>query len=80
MKINKNIALSDNGFVFNPNTGESFSVNQLGIDIINHLKNDDSLDKITEEIINKYNVDETTAEKDLADFIGILQHHALIEV
>ncbi|MEI8201626.1 MAG: PqqD family protein [Bacteroidota bacterium] len=79
MKINKNIAISDNGFVFNPNTGESFSVNQLGVDIINLLKNDESLDKITEEIINKYTVDEATAEKDLSDFISLLQHHSLIE-
>ena len=79
MKINNNIALSDNGFVFNPNTGESFSVNQLGIDIINQLKNDITLEKVAEEIIKKYNVDEATAEKDLYDFIGILQHHSLIE-
>ncbi len=79
MKINKNIAISDNGFVFNPNTGESFSVNQLGVDIINQLKNDETLDKITEEIITKYSVDEATAEKDLSDFIGLLQHHSLIE-
>ena len=79
MKINKNIALSDNGFVFNPNTGESFSVNQLGIDIINQLKNDQTIEAIVEEIVNKYSVDEATAEKDIFDFIGILQHHSLIE-
>ena len=38
MKIKKDIAVSDSGFIFNPATGESFNVNVTGAAIINHLK------------------------------------------
>jgi len=38
MNIKKNIALSDSGFIFNPSTGESFSMNPIGLEIITMLK------------------------------------------
>ena len=38
MKINRNLAISENGFVFNPTTGDSFSVNEIGALIINEIK------------------------------------------
>jgi hypothetical protein len=38
MRIRKNIAISENGFIFNPLTGDSFSVNETGIFIIQKLK------------------------------------------
>jgi len=34
MKIRPNIAISENGFIFNPDTGESFTVNPIGREII----------------------------------------------
>ena len=37
MKIKKNIALSDTGFVFNPGNGDSFSVNPIGLEILKIL-------------------------------------------
>ena len=40
MKIKKNIAISDSGFIFNPSTGESFTVNPIGVEIITLLKED----------------------------------------
>ena len=42
MQINKNIAISDSGFVFNPSTGDSFSTNQVGLEIIRLLKENKS--------------------------------------
>ena len=33
MKIKTNIALSDSGFLFNPSTGDSYSVNPIGQEI-----------------------------------------------
>jgi hypothetical protein len=38
MRIRKNIAISENGFIFNPLTGDSFSVNETGIFIIQKTK------------------------------------------
>lgn len=79
MKLKSNIAISDSGFVFNPTNGESFSLNPIGVEIINKIKDNDSFDDIKEVILKKYHIDESTFEKDYADFINFLTHYNLIE-
>jgi hypothetical protein len=79
MKLKKNIAISDSGLLFNPTTGESFSVNPIGVDIIQHFKNGKSFEEISSAIINGYNTDKDTFEKDFNDFLGILSHHQLLD-
>ncbi|MEI8048071.1 MAG: PqqD family protein [Bacteroidota bacterium] len=68
MKLKKNIATSEEGFVFNPGTGDSFSTNPIGAEIIGLLKLDKSLSEIIEIICAKYDVDPKQFEKDLDDF------------
>lgn len=75
MKIRKNIAISESGFVFNPVTGESYTVNPIGTEIIQMLNEGMVADQITGSICDKYQVERHTFEKDLADFIGMLEHH-----
>ncbi len=79
MKINKNIAISDSGFVFNPVNGESFSVNPIGAEIINLMKTGQAYDEIEQSLMNKYSVEITTFERDYFDFIGLLKQHNLID-
>ena len=45
MTIKKNIATSEEGFLFNPGTGDSFSTNTIGGDIIALLKEDKKIDQ-----------------------------------
>jgi len=78
MKIKPNIAVSDSGFVFNPDTGESYTVNPIGVDIINFLKESDSIIEISNHIRLKYNVDQPTFEKDFDDFMGLMRNYSLI--
>ena len=42
MRIRKNIAVSDEGFLFNPTTGDSFSTKGTGGLIVKLLKQDQS--------------------------------------
>jgi len=79
MKIKKNIALSDSGFIFNPSTGESFSVNPIGVEIIKMLKENKEKDDIRDAILEKYQTDEGTFERDYYDFINIINHYLLSE-
>ena len=79
MKINKNLAISENGFCLNPLTGESFTVNPIGADILRFLKEGKSNDEVVKLVCSAYKVDEATVEKDLYDFITVLKHHSLIE-
>lgn len=79
MKINKNIAISDSGFVFNPTNGESFSVNPIGAEIIDLIKSDRNFEDILQFLSQKYRVEEKTIEKDYLDFMGMLKQYNLID-
>jgi PqqD family protein of HPr-rel-A system len=79
MKLKKNIATSEAGFVFNPGTGDSFSVNQTGAEILALLKQEAEHDEIIRIITDKFSVEAKQAEKDLDDFISQLYTYNLIE-
>ncbi|NTW23527.1 MAG: PqqD family protein [Lentimicrobium sp.] len=79
MKINENLAISESGFLFNPSTGESFTVNPLGAEIIEMLKEGKTEEEITQNLLGLYEVDSKTLQKDLHDFNDILKLHQLLE-
>ena len=79
MKIKKNIAVSESGFVFDPSSGESFNLNQVGTDIIDQLKQEKAFEDIRQGILDKYDVDSITFEKYYYDFINSLRQYKLIE-
>lgn len=79
MKLKKNIATSDEGFIFNPSTGDSFSTNPIGAEIISLLKKNKSFEEIIETICLKYDVDQTQFEKDLDDFTAQLKEYTVLE-
>ena len=57
------LAISDNGFIFKPSTGESYTTNEIGLFIINLLRKDRSGEEIIEAIMNDFDVDKITAGK-----------------
>lgn len=79
MRIRKNIATSDEGFLFNPTTGDSFSTNKIGAEIINLLKQDLSVQDIIVELADSYDVDTILLERDLEEFTALLKEHSILE-
>ncbi len=79
MKVKKNIAISDSGFLFNPSTGDSYSVNPIGQEIINLLKEEKNDGQITAHILKEYMIDQDAIEKDLYDFKNRLVSYKLTE-
>jgi len=79
MKLKKNIATSEEGFIFNPSTGDSFSTNPIGTEIITLLKKDKSIQEIIVAICEKYDVDQNLLEKDLDDFTAQLKDYTILE-
>lgn len=79
MKIRKNIATSAEGFIFNPGTGDSFSTNDIGVEIISLLKDEKSLTEIVEFICAKYDVDKSLFERDLDDYISQLKDSTILD-
>jgi hypothetical protein len=79
MLIKGNIALSENGFVFNPTTGDSFTMNSTGREVLILIKEGKNINQITEMMGEKYDVDRTTMERYLADFLNDLSVNNLLE-
>ena len=79
MKLRKNIATSESGFIFNPGNGDSFSVNEIGAEIISLMKEGKSQSEIIEEISSKYDTEKNQVERDLEDFVSLLVSFNLIE-
>lgn len=79
MIIKGNIALSENGFVFNPSTGDSFTMNNTGKEVLQLIKEGKTIDEITNLMIEKYDVDSSTLERYLTDFVSDLTANNLTE-
>jgi hypothetical protein len=79
MKLKKNIAMSETGFVFNPVSGDSYSLNSVGIEIFNYLKVGLNIDSITEKMYEKYDVEKSVLERYLYDFLGYLKQYQLVD-
>ena len=79
MNIKKNIALSDSGFVFDPSSGDSFSTNPIGLEIIQLMKEGREVEEIKEVLLKKYMTDATTLEKDIYDFVKMLTKLSIVE-
>jgi len=73
MKIKKNIALSDSGFIFDPSNGDSFATNPIGLEILQLIKQGKSPKEIEAQIIAAYNIDGPAFERDYDDFVSMLQ-------
>jgi hypothetical protein len=76
--IKKNIATNEFGFVFNPATGDSYSSNPIAAEIIQMMKDNLSLNEIKKKLLDKYEVDKMTIEKDVDEFAGILKENNLL--
>lgn len=79
MKLKKNIATSEAGMIFNPGTGDSFSVNSIGGEILSLLKENKSRQEIIDAVSLKYITEKNQLEKDLDDFLSQLDEYNLVE-
>ena len=79
MRLKKNIATSEAGFIFNPGTGDSYSSNPIGSEILAHLKEDIGRKEMIDLICSRYDVDRIQFEKDIDDFISQLIDNNLLD-
>jgi PqqD family protein of HPr-rel-A system len=79
MNLKKNVAISESGFVFDPTTGDSFSLNPVGQEILELIKQGKNQNEITDLIISKYDVDQNSFERYFIDFLSTLKQMQLVE-
>ena len=79
MKLKNDIATSESGFIFNPLSGESFTTNPIGFQILKLLKEGKEESEIHAALLDEYEIDAATLEKDFDDFINMLHQYNLLE-
>jgi len=79
MKLKRNIAVSESGFLFDPTNGESYSLNEQGLEILNLLKESKSDTEITAYMTEVYDIPADEFEKYYFDFMGLVRQFKLLE-
>ncbi len=77
-KISTSLAMSENGFLFLPTTGETFTVNEMGKLILKYLQEGNDQQSIIEAITEEYDVDADDLQRDFVDFMSQLKQFQLV--
>ena len=77
MKTLTQLALSDEGFVFDPNTGDSFQVSATGMFVLQALKTGRSDEEAAQMLEQEFEVSLEEARHDCADFRSRLRNLGL---
>lgn len=80
MKLRENIAVSESGFLFDPNSGESFNVNAFGREIIRMISEGQDEEEIKTNILKNFDIEEGNLSRYLDDFEHSLRRFNLIEI
>lgn len=73
------MAMNESGFLFDPQTGVSYTTNTTGLEIIRLVKEDQVAEEIKEAIIEKYDVSPEEAERDIIDFMELLKSKGFVD-
>lgn len=73
------LAVNKNGFVFDPENGISYTVNETGLFILQKLQSGVTKEEIIDLLTEEYEVTAKNAESDLDHFMAMLKALNLIE-
>ena len=74
----KDLALSDTGFLFDPYTGATFSINESGIQILKGLKEGQDRAAILAALEGFFEVRGDDLPRDLDEFVHLLRNNGLL--
>ena len=77
--IKRTVAISDSGFIFDSATGESYSTNEIGLEILNCIKSGKTEEEIIDHIVKNYEITKNELEKHYIDFISTLKYYKFLE-
>ncbi len=81
MKLSKSSVVSNDGYVFNRKTGESFTLNALAVELLRLLEDEErSMECIADYIVENYQIDDRSIiYSDLSDFFLYLNQKGIVE-
>jgi len=74
-EVLRRLALSESGFVFDPVTGNSFTVNETGLFLLRQIQHETDPSALMDAITEAFDIAPATAERDLVEFSGSLRQH-----
>ena len=72
------LAVSDTGFIFDPATGHSYTTNEVGIRLLNLIKQGLDKEQVVAQVIAEYDVSEDEIDIDYNEFVDNLKANFLI--
>lgn len=77
MKKLSQLAINDEGFIFDPLTGDSYQVSETGLFIIQRIREEKSDEDIAADLTAEFDVSAEDAQRDVVDFRGRLKNVGL---
>jgi hypothetical protein len=62
------LAISESGFVFDPASGQSFTVNETGLALIRLLQKNSEVQVVVKQLQQEYDIAVPELERDIEDF------------
>lgn len=78
-QLKSGLRISDQGMVFDPSTGESFTLNPTGLAILKLMMDGADENGIFDIMSNDYDLNRTEFERYFLDFISVLKSFQLLE-
>jgi len=75
----KSLMINEEGFAFDPRTGNTYNISGVGLLVVNALKAGTQTAQVVDAIVERYDVDRRTADRDLEGFLNELERNRLIE-
>jgi len=73
-----NLAMNENGFAFEPTTGESFTTNPAGLFILKALKEFKEVGEISRIVAQTFEIELEKCRRDIEDFMEKLKIYQII--
>ena len=75
----RDLAVSDSGFVFDPMTGYTFTVNPTGLFVLQALKKGEALDAIAKRLPEEFDLEGgEDVSRDVDEFLARLREHGIV--
>ena len=69
----KRLAVSESGFVFDPVSGQSFTVNATGLEVLRLTQHQDDVEQIAAQLTDEFDASNAEIKRDVQDFMHRLQ-------
>jgi hypothetical protein len=65
----KRLAINESGFVFDPVTGRSYTINETGLSVLKRFTSDDNEESVFKQLAFEYGIDTSEIKRDIAEFV-----------